>query len=173
MRKSNFFQLPLPLWKNGDAQLARFKKKSRARDMKSRFCIYSGRVANTRDHVPPKCLLEKPYPRNLITVPASSCANGSFAKDEQYFLTVLAHVGFTENLMAKVDSHGVVDRTLKRSSGLEDRITRSLKPDDGGRVWLMPERDRMHRIICKIACGLYYSRYRRFRPLKNFSPVGL
>jgi hypothetical protein len=44
----------------------------------------------TRDHIPPKPLLEQPYPANLLTVPACYECNQSFMKDDEYTRTVLA-----------------------------------------------------------------------------------
>ena len=43
----------------------------------------------TADHVPPKLLLGKPYPKNLITVPACKTCNQSFQKDDEYTRTML------------------------------------------------------------------------------------
>lgn len=77
-------------------------------------CAYCGRPATTRDHVPPKCLLEKPLPKTSITVPSCRACNEGFAKDEEYFATVLAHVGSVPELTAKVDPGGVTDRALTR-----------------------------------------------------------
>ena len=44
-------------------------------------CIYCGQEANTRDHVPPKCLFAKPRPP-MITVPACLACNKSYEKDD-------------------------------------------------------------------------------------------
>lgn len=53
-------------------------------------CVYCGADKNlTVDHVPPKLLLEKPYPPNLITVPACFACNQSFQKDDEYTRTML------------------------------------------------------------------------------------
>lgn len=42
------------------------------------------------DHVPPKLLLARPYPANLITVPACLRCNQSFQKDDEYTRTVIS-----------------------------------------------------------------------------------
>lgn len=47
-------------------------------------CVYSGGGTETRDHVPSKVLLEKPYPENLPIVPACDTCNQSFSSDEEY-----------------------------------------------------------------------------------------
>jgi hypothetical protein len=53
-------------------------------------CIYCGKIADTKDHVPPKCFFLKPAPSNLITVPSCFACNNSFSQDEEYARTVFA-----------------------------------------------------------------------------------
>jgi hypothetical protein len=55
------------------------------------LCAYCGREKKlTADHVPPKLLLEQPFPLNLLTVPACHDCNSGFKKDDEYTRTVLA-----------------------------------------------------------------------------------
>lgn len=52
-------------------------------------CIYCGSSDRlTVDHIPPKLFLGRPYPENLITVPACLTCNQSFQKDDEYTRTV-------------------------------------------------------------------------------------
>jgi len=51
-------------------------------------CIYCGEEAKTREHIPSKAFLTKPYPDNLGIVPACFKCNNSFSKDE-IFLSIL------------------------------------------------------------------------------------
>ena len=127
----------------------------------SAMCIYCGAPAATRDHVPPRCLLEKPLPPDLMTVPSCPDCNTAFSHDEQYLQIVLAQIGFEPHLMAKVEKGGVVDRALSRAPGLDERIVQSLDVAPNGRVWFKPERERILTIARKIAFGLYIRRYRR------------
>ena len=78
------------------------------------ICVYCGEPATTKDHVPPRCLLEKPYPTNLRTVPCCSRCNSKFSLDEQYFLILLSQIGASPTLAAKVESGGAIDRALSR-----------------------------------------------------------
>lgn len=48
-------------------------------------CLYCGESSKTKDHVPSKNLLEKPYPKNLMTIPACDNCNKSYSLDEEYF----------------------------------------------------------------------------------------
>lgn len=53
--------------------------------MKPQLCVYCNRaVADTVDHIPPKLLLAKPYPDNLLTVPSCFRCNSSFQKHDEY-----------------------------------------------------------------------------------------
>ena len=122
-------------------------------------CVYCGARATTRDHVPPRFLLETPLPDDLLTVPSCRDCNRSFSLDEQYLQVVLAKVGHVPQLMAKVEEGGVVDRALQRAPALDQRIVDSLEVRSDGRVWLMPERERILRVVQKIAYGLFICRY--------------
>lgn len=61
-------------------------------------CIYCGQKADTREHVPSKVFLIKPYPNHLAIVPSCFECNNSFSKDE-LFLSI-----FIEKL--KVNYYG-------------------------------------------------------------------
>ena len=55
-------------------------------------CIYCGNPAQSSEHIIARCLLEKPYPNNLLTVPACSSCNHSVSSDEKYFEIILAQI---------------------------------------------------------------------------------
>ena len=46
----------------------------------------------SKDHVPSRCLLDRPFPDNLPTVAICRSCNASFAEDEEYFFVSLAAV---------------------------------------------------------------------------------
>lgn len=50
----------------------------------SHGCIYCGRLAETREHIPSKVFLNKPYPENLFTIPACYECNNGYSLDEEY-----------------------------------------------------------------------------------------
>ena len=52
-------------------------------------CIYCGGPAETRDHVPSRCLLERPYPENLPVVASCARCNQGFSKDEEYLVCLI------------------------------------------------------------------------------------
>ena len=63
---------------------------------------------------------------------------------------VIAKIGHMPQLMAKVEEGGIVDRALERAPNLDQRIIESLEVRSDGRIWLMPEKERILRIVQKI-----------------------
>lgn len=54
------------------------------------ICTYCGkRKPLSDDHVPPKNLFAKPFPSNLLTVPACVDCNNGFSLDDEYFRIAL------------------------------------------------------------------------------------
>jgi len=123
-------------------------------------CVYCSAISNTRDHIPPKCLLEKPYPANLWVVPACANCNQSYALDEEYLLLLLTQISTSPMLTAKLAEGGQIDRALSGSLGLESRLLDALSVTDDGRVEVKPERARILRVVQKIAFGIYIAHYR-------------
>lgn len=120
------------------------------------ICIYcQAREGGTRDHVPPKQLLRKPYPTNLLTVPSCNECNSSFSLDEEYFrlmvIGLLCHTPEAELLF-----DGPLSRSMNRRPHLEDLMFASLSPEGGG-VALDVDYNRIHRIADKIAKGLRFA----------------
>lgn len=65
-------------------------------DRQSTWCIHCANaladVDVTRDHVPTKSLLDKPYPENVPVIPVCRKCNESFSGDELYFTMFLEAV---------------------------------------------------------------------------------
>ena len=122
-------------------------------------CSYCFGEATTRDHVIARCLLEKPYPPNLLTIPSCRECNSRFKRDEEYFLAVMATSGFVPTLVSKVDTDGVVDRMLWKSPGLDSLLQRSLDVTARGDVYITPDEIRIANVARKVAFGLYSHRY--------------
>jgi hypothetical protein len=136
-------------------------------------CIYCGLPADSRDHVPPKLLLERPYPPNLLTVPSCARCNQGWSQDEQYVLALLSQIGTSQVLTNKLATGGVVDRALRRRPLLERRLHDALQTDEEGRILIAAELDRVHKVVSKIAQGLYVLRYKSNPGLARFSVRGV
>lgn len=114
-------------------------------------CVYCGGLADTRDHVPSRILLDNPYPENLPVVGACKICNQGFSKDEQYLVCLLESVlaGTTDPEKIGRDS---VARAMKRAPALRARID-TARENINGRIVFMPEEDRVKNVILKLARG--------------------
>src|SRR6267142_3989692 len=60
------------------------------------WCIHCGEwiaeLETNRDHVPSKCLLQKPHPANLPVVQVCKACNKGFSLDEEYVTALLGSV---------------------------------------------------------------------------------
>jgi hypothetical protein len=120
------------------------------------ICIYCQTAeATTHDHVPPKQLLRKPYPLNLLTVPSCEKCNNGYSADEEYFRLIivglLCHTSEAELLF-----DGPLSRSMNRRPHLEDLMFDALSLEEGG-VALDVDYDRIHLVADKIAKGLRFA----------------
>jgi hypothetical protein len=53
------------------------------------FCAFCGGRPGTRDHVPPKVFLDKPYPANLPVVASCARCNSGASVDEEFVAALL------------------------------------------------------------------------------------
>ncbi|WP_158583002.1 hypothetical protein [Lysinibacillus yapensis] len=81
-------------------------------------CIYCGEESGTRDHVPSKVFLNKPFPENLPTLPACIKCNNSYSNDELVVSLLVQllkqkHYGseysFSEEIMSRIENERNVD----------------------------------------------------------------
>lgn len=131
-------------------------------------CLYCGSNATTVDHVPPKALLEKPYPPNLYTVPACQTCNNSFSKDEEYIKDAICHVGFTDILQDKL-KNGSTHRALQRKEKYQKLFDKSHNHMNDGKIYFTPDKKRFEKVILKIAKGLFLTKYKRYPDNIKFS----
>ena len=87
-------------------------------------CIYCGEEDSTREHVPSRVLLDKPYPENLPVVGACRPCNNGFSQDEEYFACLIESViaGSTEPTRIR---RPTIAALLKKSPALQARIEAS------------------------------------------------
>jgi hypothetical protein len=137
-------------------------------------CVYCGNPATTSDHVPPKLLLVKPYPKNMGTVPSCSTCNQGASLDEQYFLALLGQFSESPAIAKQISEGGTIDRALARAPGFEGRLLEALSIDEEtGMVVIRPEMDRVHLIVRKIAFGLFVRRFGQVPSIEVIGPVGV
>ena len=111
---------------------------------------------SSRDHVPTKALLDKPYPENLPVTAICKQCNSSFSKDEDYLAVFLASVlcGSTE---FDSDRFPTAAKILNRSADLRERVNCSrrvqLNLEGNEEIQWVPENDRVTKVISKNARG--------------------
>lgn len=138
------------------------------------LCVYCGSPATTRDHVPPRLLLERPFPANLRTVPSCLDCNRGPSKDEEYFLALIAQVSLSPYIAAKLQPGGSIDRAFNRSPALEERFLEALGIDEEtGKPFIRPDYSRVDRVVTKIAVGLFALRYGWAPSLYEVGPAHL
>ena len=114
-------------------------------------CIYCGGPAETREHVPSRCFLERPYPENLPVVRSCVKCNQGFSKDEEYFVCLVesALCGSTDPDKIR---RPTVARILRNSPALHARIN-SARSESDGRIQFAPEGQRIVNVMLKLARG--------------------
>jgi hypothetical protein len=115
-------------------------------------CTYcDSMLAETRDHVPSRILLDQPYPKNLPAVPACRECNNTLSRDEEYFAALIecAVAGSTQPEKLRRDR---VAGMLRRSPALQARIE-AAKYEVDGLVHFHVEDHRIDKVVRKLALG--------------------
>jgi hypothetical protein len=112
-------------------------------------CFHCGGEADTVDHTPPKVLLDKPYPNEMIIVPACYNCNNSASLDESWLACVVECAATSEIEAARV-SRPVVAKVLAHSPALAASMATMRSIDENGTTF-HPDMNRVRRILTKIA----------------------
>lgn len=112
-------------------------------------CFHCGREANTRDHAPPKVLLDEPYPGEMIVVPSCYDCNNSASLDESWLACLIECVVTGEIEAARV-SRPAVAKMLARSPALAASMAAIRSINENGTTF-HPDMNRVRRIVTKIA----------------------
>lgn len=113
-------------------------------------CVYCGGPAESRDHVPPKILLDEPLPQDVCVLECCILCNQGVSLDEEYLAC------FLESVL--VGSPHEVQRpkiraSLDHNSKLVARIEASARCDElGNKLWI-PEAGRVRNVILKLGRG--------------------
>lgn len=115
-------------------------------------CVYCGKEPNTRDHVPPRVMLDEPYPTDLPVVPACEECNEATSLDEQY-LACLVDCAISGSPGPDRLQREEVRRMLSEAPGLQKRLA-ACRQDTiaGGSIWRIEE-ERIQRVVLKLARG--------------------
>jgi hypothetical protein len=114
-------------------------------------CIYCGGRAETRDHVPSKVLLDRPFPYDLPVVDACAACNNAFSLDEEYFACLIGSIcsGSTDpNQVRRL----TISNILRRNTGLRSRLEQAKKITEG-QTYFEVETSRVESVLLKLARG--------------------
>lgn len=129
-------------------------------------CVYCSKSADTNDHAPPRCLLRRPLPSNLITLPACLQCNNGFSLDEKAVRAFLALVSIHPDVVAERQQDGWFERNCGRSHKLRKMLEESLQPS--GNYKLTGELfTSFERVFGKTAQGLFFGLYHRIAPAET------
>jgi len=149
---------------------------------KTELCAICGeRAATTKDHVPPKGIFPKPFPDNLITVPACQlCNNGANGADEQ-FRTYLSMTIRQDLPQAKSLWKNRSLRTLRKNQKMFRAVSEGLRrvPAYTADGTYLGERPAFlwpahfyEPIIERIARGLYFRHFQEILGSRTHCDVG-
>src|SRR5216684_1138349 len=128
--------------------------------LSGKCCVYCKKMADTKDHAPPRCLLRRPLPPNLITLPACQECNHGFSFDEKVVRAFLTLVSIHPEMVKIRQEEGWLDRACGRSRKLRKMLEESLQPNGDyalvGDLWTSFER-----VFRKTAQGLFFALYHR------------
>ena len=114
-------------------------------------CVYCGAAPETREHVPPKVFLDRPYPDNLPIVEACAKCNNGFSMDEEYMASLLDCI-ISGTVNPDLIQRENIKRTLKKRLSLALRLQNAMKKNDDG-ITFDVEFERIKNVVQKIAIG--------------------
>ena len=125
-------------------------------------CSYCGKdMADTRDHIPSKILLNEPYPENLPIAPCCSKCNQGFSLDEEYVACLLECV-ICGTVETEKLSKQKIKTILNRKEALRKRLSNSIVFKNGN-TFFKPESRRLENIFIKLAKG--HIKYENSEPI--------
>ena len=125
--------------------------------MLERNCIFCSNPADTREHIIPRCFLNKPYPNNLPTLLSCRKCNSSFSLDEEYVMYLIDYLKSIEVNDGEF-TRQKAEKAFEHNGKLEDRMIESLEVLDNG-VCFNVENDRVERIAKKISMCLLANKF--------------
>lgn len=114
-------------------------------------CVYCGASPDTKEHVPPKVFLDKPFPENLPTVEACAECNNGFSLDEEYMACLLDCV-----ISGTADPNNLQRETIRRilesRPQIAKRLQNACRVENGG-IHFEVEYDRIEKVVAKMGLG--------------------
>ena len=115
-------------------------------------CVYCGGVPDTRDHVPSRVLLDKPFPANLPVVPCCRSCNNSYSRDEEYCAALVDCV-LVGSAQPSPRRREKVRGILERQPALGALLKAAQSVDASGQTAFEPHLTRVENVVLKLAKG--------------------
>lgn len=128
-----------------------------------KHCVYCAKPADTKDHTPPRCLLRRPLPVNLITLPACNKCNNGFSFHERAVRAFLTVVSVHPEMATKRQEDGWLDKACGRSRRLRRMMEESRQPS-GNYAVVGDLLSSFEQVFRKTAQGLFFALYHRVAP---------
>lgn len=117
------------------------------------FCAFCGDFPATRDHVPPKIFLDKPYPENLPVVGACLDCNTRASVNEEY-VACLLEVASCGSVDPAALSRDKIARILRKKPSIATKLASFL--EGSGELFISKEdKGRISAVLEKIASALW------------------
>ena len=126
-------------------------------------CYACGKVATTREHVPPYCFFPTGYRENLITVPSCEEHNNKQSNEVEYVRNILS-VHFSTNKLAREMSKGKVKRSFDYNPVLKKNTFKDLHPIilNGQKTGMFNvDLKRLEIIMRGIAAAIYFYQFQK------------
>lgn len=115
-------------------------------------CVYCGTRTATRDHVPPKVFLDKPYPENLPVVAACRRCNLSSSLHEEYVACLIECV-VTGEAAPEMVGRDKIRLILKNKPSLCAALRQAKKRGLDGNTYFSADNRRVADVLLKLARG--------------------
>ena len=114
-------------------------------------CAFCGEYSETRDHIPSKIILEKPFPENLHIVPSCLKCNNGFSLDEEYFACLIECI-LCETIEPRRLRRNRIKKILNRKPKLKTKLEKAFI-NENGKTAIKIEKERVENVLTKLAFG--------------------
>lgn len=140
------------------------------------ICIFCGKFADTREHIPAKQFFKGKPDKPLVTVPSCNACNAGFQKDEDFFRQFYVSMLMEKSPEAKKLMEGEISRSILRTPALGhqmfsqmklvDVYTKSGLYVDKMTMYTVSDEDkvRINRVVNKIITGLFFKEFSQVLP---------
>jgi hypothetical protein len=120
------------------------------------FCIYCGKKADTREHVPSKIFVDEPYPEGAFSIVPACFDCNNYSNDEIYVASLVNKIFCA--LSGENQLRYKIVQVLGHDKRLDGKLINDINVIDG-KVHIRWDTARLKRIILKLALGHIASKF--------------